>query len=115
MKVSTCSQRPVLVPCGLDNFTYQIDPYVGGRPFWAAQLPASVCPLHDCCRNEKQKQHCGLCEKFPCEVFLALRDPAMSDAEFEKSLQARQAAPRRRTEIGTGRWLREISGGQRQE
>ena len=29
MKVSRCSYRPILVPCGLKNFNYQIDPYVG--------------------------------------------------------------------------------------
>jgi DNA repair photolyase len=29
MKVSTCSYRPILVPCGLENFDYQVDPYVG--------------------------------------------------------------------------------------
>ena len=29
MKVSTCSYRPLLVPCGLKNRDYQIDPYVG--------------------------------------------------------------------------------------
>ncbi len=29
MKVSKCSYRPVLVPCGLENFDYQVDPYVG--------------------------------------------------------------------------------------
>lgn len=29
MKVSTCSYRPILVPCGLEKPDYQIDPYVG--------------------------------------------------------------------------------------
>ena len=29
MTVSICSPRPVLVPCGLENFRYQVDPYVG--------------------------------------------------------------------------------------
>lgn len=29
MNVSTCSHRPVLTPCSLENFDYQIDPYVG--------------------------------------------------------------------------------------
>ena len=29
MKVSTCSYRPILVPCGLKNLDYQVDPYVG--------------------------------------------------------------------------------------
>jgi DNA repair photolyase len=29
MKVSTCSYRPILVPCRLKNHDYQIDPYIG--------------------------------------------------------------------------------------
>ena len=28
MNVSTCSRRPLLVPCGLKDFDYQVDPYV---------------------------------------------------------------------------------------
>ena len=29
MKVSVCSKRPVLLPCGLEDFEYQVDTYVG--------------------------------------------------------------------------------------
>jgi len=29
MKISVCTDRPVLVPCGLKDFEHQIDPYVG--------------------------------------------------------------------------------------
>lgn len=29
MKISTCSHRPILVPCNLERFEYQADPYVG--------------------------------------------------------------------------------------
>ena len=29
MQVSTCSRQPILVPCDLKNFDYQVDPYVG--------------------------------------------------------------------------------------
>ncbi|MCP4120014.1 MAG: radical SAM protein [Desulfobacteraceae bacterium] len=29
MKISTCSHRPVLVPCRLENRDYQVDPYIG--------------------------------------------------------------------------------------
>ena len=29
MKVSLCSKRPILVPCNLENFDYQVDPYIG--------------------------------------------------------------------------------------
>ena len=70
-------------------------------------MKIEVCPLHDCCRNQKQLEHCGLCEDFPCETFNALRDPNMSDDEFEKSLSLRKQALRRRAEIGTDDWLKE--------
>ena len=29
MKTSTCSYRPILVPCSLENHDFQVDPYVG--------------------------------------------------------------------------------------
>jgi DNA repair photolyase len=29
MKISTCSYRPILVPCSLENHDFQVDPYVG--------------------------------------------------------------------------------------
>jgi len=29
VKVSNCSPRPILAPCGLNNFDYQVDPYIG--------------------------------------------------------------------------------------
>jgi len=29
MKISTCSYRSILEPCGLENFNYQVDPYIG--------------------------------------------------------------------------------------
>ena len=29
MQVSTCSRQPILAPCELKNFSYQVDPYVG--------------------------------------------------------------------------------------
>ncbi len=31
-----------------------------------------------------------MCVDFPCKIFLELRDPNMSDEEFQKSLAARQ-------------------------
>ncbi len=85
--------------------------YVEGRPFWTTEIPSGVCPLHACCREQKELEHCGLCEEFPCKGFLELKDPNMSDEEFQQSLEARQKALRRRTEIGTKRWLLEVSSG----
>ena len=83
--------------------------YVDGKPFWTTLMKIEVCPLHDCCRNQKQLEHCGLCEDFPCKMFLELRDPSMSDDEFEKSLDLRQKELQKRADIGTESWLKEKS------
>jgi len=78
-----------------------------GKPFWTAQFGIEVCPLYGCCTQQKQLEHCGLCHEFPCETFTSLRDPSMSDAEAEQSLQERQQNLLRRKEVGTEAWLRE--------
>jgi hypothetical protein len=85
--------------------------YMDGKPFWTTQIPSGICTLHDCCRNQKHLEHCGLCGDFPCRIFLELRDPSMSDEEFQESLKARQESLKRRTEIGTEKWLLEVSSG----
>ncbi len=33
MKISTCSPRPIVESCGLENFNYQIDTYIGCQHF----------------------------------------------------------------------------------
>ncbi|MDY6987112.1 MAG: DUF3795 domain-containing protein [Thermodesulfobacteriota bacterium] len=81
--------------------------YTDGKPFWAAQIPSGLCPIHDCCRSQKEMEHCGRCGDFPCKIFLGLRDPNMSDEEFDKSLETRQEALKNRAEIGTEKWLLE--------
>lgn len=83
--------------------------YVEGRPFWTAEIPSRICPLHDCCRNQKDLEHCGLCAEFPCKKFLELRDPNMSDEEFQQSLDGRQKDLKRRMEVGTSQWLKDKS------
>jgi hypothetical protein len=84
---------------------------VDGKPFWTSLMKVKVCPLHECCRNQKQLEHCGWCEDFPCKTFLELRDPSMTDDEFEKSLNLRQKELQKRAEIGTEIWLIDKSKG----
>jgi hypothetical protein len=78
-----------------------------GKPFWTAMMNVECCPLYNCCVNTKQLEHCGLCDELPCETFLSLRDPALSDEEAEKALVARQNDLIRRKQIGTEQWLKE--------
>ena len=70
-----------------------------------------ICPLYDCCQNQKSLEHCGVCDDFPCKTFLELRDPSLSDEEFKETLEMRKKALKRRTEIGTTSWLKEQSVG----
>jgi hypothetical protein len=79
--------------------------YVEGKPFWAVEVPGGVCPLYACCHNQKHLEHCGLCADFPCKMFTDLRDPNMSDQEFQQSLRERVQDLKRRAEIGTEKWL----------
>ena len=80
---------------------------VKGKPFWAEMYNLDVCPVYGCCVDEKQLEHCGLCERLPCNTFTSLRDPALSDEEYEKSLIERQKNLNSRKERGTGAWLKE--------
>lgn len=78
---------------------------IGGKPFWAAQMEGGICPLFDCCVNTKKLEHCGLCVELPCDKFVSLRDPSLSDEEAERALIERQGALRKRAEVGTAAWL----------
>ena len=80
---------------------------VEGKPFWTAQVNLAVCPLYDCCISRKQLEHCGLCGEFPCNTFLELRDPSLSEEEAERALLERQNDLLRRKEVGTQKWLEE--------
>jgi len=50
-------------------------------------MNVEVCPLYNCCLNTKHHENCGLCSELPCETFLALRDPTLSDEEAEKIIE----------------------------
>jgi len=80
---------------------------VQGKPFWVPLFDVEVCPIYDCCINQKHLEHCGLCPEFPCQPFISLRDPSLSDEEAEQALRKRQQNLRRRKEIGTQAWLKE--------
>lgn len=56
---------------------------------------------------------CGLCEDLPCETFASLRDPSLSDEQFERSVRERQESLTLRREIGTEAWLRRRGSGGR--
>lgn len=83
-------------PCGVDcggckEYTNSCKGCVGveGKPSWVSYIGKETCPLYDCPINEKKYKSCGDCINLPCEKFLNLRDPSMSDEEFENGIKAR--------------------------
>jgi hypothetical protein len=71
-------------------------------------MEIASCLLYDCCMSSKHLEHCGLCNEFPCTLFLKMRDPSLSNTEAEQALKDRQKTLERRKKIGTGSWLGEI-------
>lgn len=51
----------------------------GGKP----------CPLYACCVSKHRCATCADCADAPCDIWRAMRDPSMSDAEFEASIRER--------------------------
>lgn len=62
-----------------------------GKPTWVSYLEKEVCPLYECPVNRHQYETCGECKEMPCHQFRELRDPAMTDEEFEKNVSDRIA------------------------
>ena len=61
-----------------------------GRVFWAKYMNLTVCPIYQCAQ-EHGYQDCGDCTKLPCETWFAVKDPAITDEQHQKSIEDRTA------------------------
>lgn len=50
------------------------------------------CNIYNCAVHEKKIKDCGKCDKLPCDIWRATRDPKYSDEEFEQNIAARVQA-----------------------
>ncbi len=58
-----------------------------GRVFHA---PAGKpCPLYGCAVNRKHRTGCGGCTELPCPLWRQVRNPALSEQEFQTSIASR--------------------------
>ena len=63
---------------------------VKGKPFWTARVTEKgICPLFDCSIIKKGLSNCGDCIDLPCQMFIDLKDPNVSDYEHQKSIRKR--------------------------
>ncbi|MDD3647621.1 MAG: DUF3795 domain-containing protein [Candidatus Dojkabacteria bacterium] len=61
-----------------------------GKMFWGD------CKLFECCVHKKRLEHCGVCEEFPCKLFINHNDPSLSREEARKENERRQEVLRKR-------------------
>ena len=61
---------------------------IEGKVCWAQYIGADVCPIYKCVK-EKNFANCGECSQIPCKLWFSLKDPAWSDEEHQKSINAR--------------------------
>ena len=59
-----------------------------GRVFWTQYIQAEVCPIYQCVK-EQGLEDCGQCSKLPCEIWMELKDPALSEEAHQRSIRER--------------------------
>lgn len=82
--------------CGLDcsscpEFGKQCEgcKKISGKVFWTTHFGLEKCPMHKCCTDVHGLEHCGLCEKLPCQTYFDMRDPAYSEDEHLEGIDRR--------------------------
>ena len=60
---------------------------VKGKVFY---IPGGkACSIYDCTVNTNKYNHCGNCDKLPCDIWRNTRDPKFTDEEFEENINER--------------------------
>lgn len=62
---------------------------IAGKVYWAEFVGLDTCPIYECCINKKSYEHCGHCEKLPCDIYYANQDPSTTDEEHRDSIKKR--------------------------
>lgn len=86
----------MLSPCGVKcdeckeyNRTCQGCRAIAGEVFWAQYVNQTICPIYDCCINQKRHADCGKCEKLPCQIYYDTQDPSITLEEHEAGINLR--------------------------
>lgn len=58
-----------------------------GKVFHAPKNAA--CPIYRCAVNQNKYANCAGCDKLPCDVWRATKDPSMTEEAFEASISQR--------------------------
>jgi hypothetical protein len=61
---------------------------IKGKVYWAKYVGAEVCPVYACVGSKKFTD-CGDCDQIPCETWVKLKDPSVSEEQHQKSIRER--------------------------
>ena len=95
-------------PCGLYCGTCpELEKSCKGKPCMecSGEMFWGTCELYKCCVEKHKLEHCGLCDEFPCKLFLEHNDPSLTKEEAERQNKARRKELRERAKIGTEKWV----------
>ncbi len=62
-----------------------------GKIYWTKQVGFSCSPIYQCVKDNKMSD-CGECNRLPCDVWMSLNDPSLTEQEPQKSIDNRIAA-----------------------
>jgi hypothetical protein len=57
-----------------------------GNVFWLQYTDEEICPIYQCCIDQKQYSHCGKCPNVPCRLY-ERGDPTKTDEENKRTLE----------------------------
>lgn len=60
----------------------------GGKVF---HTPDKPCPIYHCSIQKHKYATCASCEKMPCDIWLATRDPQLSQEAFDATIRERSS------------------------
>lgn len=66
---------------------------LNGKVFHAPK--GKACPIYHCAVNQNKFVNCAGCEKLPCDIWKATKDPSMTDEMFEANTAERVGNLRR--------------------
>ena len=65
-----------------------------GKVFHAPE--GKACPIYECSASQENREGCRGCEKVPCDIWKATKDPSLSDEAFAQNIKERVDRLRRK-------------------
>jgi hypothetical protein len=63
---------------------------IKGKVYWTKYTGTEVCPVYACVESKKLN-NCGDCAQLPCETWVKLKDPSITEEQHQKSIRDRVA------------------------